>query len=459
MSRLAFLIALFAANSALADTIEPPHFPSRHLVLANGLDVYLEYDDTAPIVAVSISYAAGSRNDPRNRPGLAHLTEHVTYQGTRDLGEDEVIATLERIGAQNWNGQTSDDETQYFASAPRDSIATLLWVEAQRMAFVLSHANAETVAHQRQVVSREWYERVGDHAGSAESSILASALFPSGHPYARSAATPAETNRLTLDDVRWFYQTHYRPSRARLAIVGDVPLDEAERLVRTLFEGIVDRGPAFHRTPSRPVENHVDRAVVLRAPTTEATLTIAWPTPAYFEPLDAEFDVLASVLCENESAELGTWLIHRRRLALDVRCIQASRALASSFFVQVLLAENADAGAILETVDGILAELSQLRIDEAVEGARDEVLEHVIDNAHSQLYRASMASGWSVSTRASVDRYSPDADVARYRAVSPQTVQQAITHLLSTGRAIVLTLPDPTAPDEGVIVQRTEVPR
>lgn len=460
MSRFVLIAALLTASPALADEPAVPRFPSRHIVLSNGLDVYLEYDDTSPMVAVSVSYAAGSREDPHRKPGLAHLTEHVTYQGTRDLGEDEVIATLERIGAQSWNGQTSDDEASYFARAPRDSVSTLLWIEAQRMAFVLSHANEETVAHQRQVVSREWYDSVGDHAGSAASSILESALFPAGHPYARLAATPAETARLTLEDVQWFYQTYYRPSRARLAVVGDVPLDEAERLVRGLFEGIVDRGPRFVRTPSRPVTSSVDRAVVLRAPTAPATLTIAWPTPAYFEPLDAELDVLASVLCANESAELGSWLVQRRRLAIDVSCIQASRGLASSFYVEVVLAEDSDPAAVLGTIEEVFFALTHDGIeDDLIRSARDEVIRHVLDNVHDPLYRATMATSFVVSTRASVDRYSGEADVARYRAVSRDSVMDALELLNRNGRAIVLMIPDPDAPDEGIVVDRREIAR
>lgn len=469
MHRRVLLAALLVAGSsvpapgvALADerSVWVPDFPSRRFVLENGLDVYLEHDPSVPLVAVAVSYAAGGRTDPVDRPGLAHLTEHITYQGTRDLGEDQVIATLERVGAQDWNGETRDDETNYYASAPRESVSTLLWVEAQRMAYVLRHANEETVAHQRRIVAREWYEHVGDHAGSAQSSILASALFPAGHPYARPAATPAETAQLTLEDVQWFYQTNYRPSRARLAVIGDVPLDESERLVRALFGGIVDRGPRAEPVLSSPVTRTTDRAIVLRAPTSEPTMLIAWPTPGYFEPLDAELDVLSSLLCANESSVLSAALVLRTHLALDVSCVQLSRALASSFFIAVRPAQDADPGRILQVVDFVLEALSREGFDEeSVEHARHDVVRTVIGNAHDGLFRARMATTWNVSSRAPVDRYTPEADLARYRAVGPETLGSTLRLLRTGGRAIVLTLPDPEAPDEGVIVEEAEVPR
>lgn len=429
-------------------------FPSRAFVLDNGLRVYLEHDSSLPTVSVAMAYSAGNREDPVDRPGLAHLTEHVTYQGTRDLGEDEMIAMLERVGVLEWNGLTADEDTTYYATAPREAVSSLLWIEAQRMAFTLTHADEATVAHQVHVVQREWQERIGDHAGSALGSVLRAALFPAGHPYARASPTPAQTAALTLRDVQWFHQQFYRPSRARLAVIGDVPLDEAERLVRSLFSGIVDRGVRVARSAPTLERSLVDRTIILRAPVPTPTMQIAWVTPPYFERLDAELDVLSSLLCDNESAVLASEIVRARGVGARVDCGQASDALASVFAISIAVGDQRDPSAIPRAVDDVLAQVATQEIDaETIERARRKDIERVASYGRDPAVRARVTAGFTLSPNAGIERYSLAADVARYRAVSVASLAETARYLMSTGRVIVLTIPDPSAPDEGTVTE------
>lgn len=459
-SAVPLFLALLACPHGLAHAqrAELPALESRRFVLSNGLDVYLEHDPSWPTVSVAVAYRGGSAENPANRAGLAHLTEHVTFQGTRDIEEDELIATLERAGVRDFNGVTFMDDVLYQASGPRDAVATVLWIEAQRMAYVLDHADETTVAHQRLVVAREWAEHVGDHAGSGLGILLMRSLFPASHPYSRAGdATPVDIANLSLRDVRWFYQQHYRPSRARLVVTGDVPLDESERLVRSLFEGIVDRGGTyvpFEHPLTPPTRN---RLFIVRAPIPTMTVTVAWVTPAYFEPLDAELDVLGRILCSSEWSALSSRLIHRRRLAVHVSCVQGSEALASTFTIRIALPDRANPmDAIAETTQVLEDLLTTPPSAESIESARAAMVRYVVTSARNQSDRARMLARFNVSSGASLGRYSATEDLARYAAVDAASLARATRLLLGSGSVSIVSRPDPTAPDQGVVVAQME---
>ena len=307
--------------------------PYKKLTLDNGLDVIVHPDRTCPIVAVNLWYHVGSKNEQPGRTGFAHLFEHLMFEGSahHDKG---FFQPLQEAGG-SLNGSTSADRTNYWEVVPTGAVDRALWMESDRMGFLLPALTEEKFETQRKVVLNERRQNYENRPYGMVPMALMPALFPIGHPYRWSTiGEPADLHAASLDDVRDFFKTYYHPGNASLVLAGDIDVDTGFDLARRYFGGI-PRGPESPPvvvlddddgvpTPSRLVME--DRVELPR-------LYLSWRTSSLFDPGDAELDVLGTILSSGKSSRLYQELVHDRQIATDVSAGQGSREIAGSFSI------------------------------------------------------------------------------------------------------------------------------
>jgi len=225
-----------AANASKSSDLSTVAAPSAAIAfeqfqLANGLKVILHSDRSLPLVAVNVWYHVGPANEPAHRSGFAHLFEHLMFEGSKHVGR-EFDRVLESIGATNSNGTTSWDRTNYFETAPSENLETLLWLESDRMGFMIDTLTEERLDVQRDVVKNERRQSYENAPYGPSSLAMLNALFPEGHPYHGAViGSMADLSAATLADVTEFFRQYYAPSNATLCVAGDLDLAQAKALI------------------------------------------------------------------------------------------------------------------------------------------------------------------------------------------------------------------------------------
>ena len=322
-------------NRADAQVSDIPRLRIEQYVLPNGLEVVLHEDHTVPIAAVSIYYHVGSGDEQRGRTGFAHLFEHIMFMGSQHVPVGKFDQWLEAAGANN-NGYTTEDRTNYYEWMPSNALPLALWLDADRMGWLLPTMDLPKVDLQRDVVKNERRERVDNEPyGRADETILA-ALYPPSHPYSWPViGSMTDLSAASLEDVRGFFRTYYAPNNATLVIAGDFRPDSAKRWVARYF-GEIPRGPAI---PSRP---HVpsftvprDTFLVLEDHVQLPKVFYAWHSVKAFHPDDAALDLLAYILAGDKSSRLYRGLVYDRQIAQDVDANQEGHRLDGLFRIAV----------------------------------------------------------------------------------------------------------------------------
>ncbi|HAH11256.1 MAG TPA: peptidase M16, partial [Alphaproteobacteria bacterium] len=249
LGALAVVVAFTLAHGAAAQAPVSPaglakmvDIPHDKFVLANGLRVLVHTDRKAPVVAVSVWYDVGSKHEPKGKTGFAHLFEHIMFNGSENAPGD-YFEPLQQVGATDFNGTTWLDRTNYFQTVPTGALERALFLESDRMGYLLGAVTQAKLDNQRGVVQNE--KRQGDNQPYGLVGYLTfENLFPKGHPYHHSTiGSMADLNAATLDDVRKWFKDHYGPNNAILILAGDIDLATAKPLVEKYF-GAIKRGPA-----------------------------------------------------------------------------------------------------------------------------------------------------------------------------------------------------------------------
>jgi zinc protease len=316
--------------------------------LENGLDVIVHEDHHAPLVAVNVWYHVGSKNERPGRTGFAHLFEHLMFEGSAHQPRG-YFEPLQEVGA-SLNGSTSSDRTNYWEVVPAGAKSLALWMESDRMGWLLPAVTEARLNVQRDVVLNERRQSYENRPYGLAQFIIAAALYPPDHPYHwPTIGDPDDLRAATLDDVHAFFRQYYHPANASLTVAGDVDTSALLDEVRALFGGI-PAGPAIARVeapeptgaPIRLVhEDHVELA----------RLYLAWPSPALFAPGDAELDLVADMLANGRSSRLYRRLIHDRRIAAELAAHQASRELTGMFQVVATAAPGHTLADIAAAID------------------------------------------------------------------------------------------------------------
>ncbi|HEX8435972.1 pitrilysin family protein, partial [Archangium sp.] len=254
--------------------------PYEKYKLPNGLEVILARDPKLPVVAVNVWYHVGAYHEQPGRTGFAHLFEHMMFQGSKHVPDDVHIGLLEQIGATDLNGTTNYDRTNYFETVPSNQLATALWLESDRMGFLLEALDEKKLRNQQEVVKNERRQSVETRPYGVAQEKLWKALFPAPHPYhGKVIGSMEDLDAATVEDVKGFFRKWYAPANATLAVVGDFDEKEARALVEKYF-GSLPSGPKPEKPQVAPVKHTQEQ--VIRHEEKIGTLpmvTLAWLTP------------------------------------------------------------------------------------------------------------------------------------------------------------------------------------
>jgi zinc protease len=293
--------------------------------LPNGLEVILHEDHSTPIVSVDTWYHVGSGDEQIGRTGFAHLFEHIMFMGSQNVPVGAFDQMLEAAGADN-NGSTNEDRTNYYENLPSNALALALWLDADRMGFLLPTMDLAKLNLQRDVVKNERRQRVDNVPyGRADETILA-ALYPPSHPYSWPViGSMADLSAASVDDVKNFFRTYYAPNNATVAIAGDFDPAAVKKLVAQYF-GPIPRGPAVKRRTTVPaVVIPRDKFIVLEDKVQLPRLFYTWPSVKLYAPDDAALDILALVLANDKNSRLYKKLVSELQIAQNPRAFPDSR--------------------------------------------------------------------------------------------------------------------------------------
>lgn len=306
--------------------------PYTQFKLDNGLNVILHEDHTIPVVSVNMWYHVGSGREKPGRTGFAHLFEHIMFEGSAHAPEGMFDIWLEAAGG-NTNGSTSEDRTNYWENVPTNALELALFLESDRMGYLLDVVSPELVDGQRDVVKNERRQSYENRPYGMAWVTLPELLFPPDHPYHWPViGSMKDLTAATHEDVTEFFKAYYSPNNASLAIAGDINMEAAKALVEHWFSD-VPSGPAV--APIVPPEAYLakERRKVLEDQVQLPRLYMTWITPPFFQPGDAEMDILASILAGGKNARLYKRLVYDLQIAQDVLAFQSSSQLASVFYI------------------------------------------------------------------------------------------------------------------------------
>ena len=407
--------------------------------LSNGLDVLLHQDRACPIVAVNVWYHVGSKNEQPGRTGFAHLFEHLMFEGSQHH-DSGYFAPLQGAGG-SLNGSTNADRTNYWEVVPSNALELALWMESDRMGYLLPALTESKFGNQRDVVLNERRQNYENRPYGLAPMAMLAALFPPTHPY--HWTTIGETDDLhaaRLDDVRRFFTTYYHPANASLALAGDIDLDGALALADTYF-GELPAGPPVE--PVRPAVPPLtsESRLFLEDRVELPRLYLAWLTMPMFERGDADLDLAADILANGKTSRLYRRLVFDERIATDVSAAQNSREIAG--FVQI--AATAAPGHSLQEIEAVIVdEIQKLATDGPTE---DEVERGRVQSEAQFMFRLQTVGGFGGKSD-QLNAYHTfvgdpgffGQDLARYRQVSTASLKDATAGYLNHVRRVALSI-------------------
>jgi zinc protease len=459
---LPLLTSLFfiAPHDAAADTPAPPNAPlavsmkATSTKLANGLEVIFDEDHRTPIVTVNLWYHVGSKDEAEHRNGFAHLFEHVMFQGSKHVPEDTYFRFLEKAGATAINGTTNTDRTNYFETVPANQLELALWLESDRMAFLLSHADETTFKSQREVVKNERRQNYENAPYGMVPAFVHAEVYPKDHPYhLLTIGSPEDLDAATFEDVKQFFRTNYVPNNATLVISGDFEKTKTAALVEKWFGPIVRGRDVPHRKAIQvrlPGETRLD----IEAGVELARAQITWPTPAFFAPGDAELDLVSYVLAGSKTSRLYKRLVYDLQIAQSVSAAQQSSELGSVFEIVATARPGHTGDELLKVLD---EELAKLRTGGVTEPELARARTSIVANTMFDLERSSSrADRLNRYAHAVGDPNYLAKDVARTTTATPASAAEAArTWLKEKDRVVTIVTPKSDAPIAGRIAKKT----
>src|SRR6202451_3527257 len=294
---------VWAAELPPAKPLVVPVLPYEKYTLPNGLEVILYENHKLPLVAVDLWYHVGPMNEMAGRTGFAHLFEHMMFEGSEHVGEKAHFKYLEGAGATDINGTTNYDRTNYFETLPSNQRELALWLESDRMGFLLETLDRAKLTNQRDVVRNEKRQGEGTPYVLADEAV-GHLLFPKTHPYYGNViGSHADIEAARLNDIRDFFEHYYTPNNASVAIAADFDRAKVKALVEKYF-GPIPRGPE----PEKPTVVTPPIETERRATVTDTVqlprVSIAWLTPQAFKPGDAEAEFFIRVLGGGNNSRL-----------------------------------------------------------------------------------------------------------------------------------------------------------
>ena len=416
------------------------NIPFTKHTLANGLDVLIHEDHAVPIVAVNVWYHVGSKNETPGRTGVAHLFEHLMFEGSEHYDRG-YFHPLQEAGA-SLNGSTNADRTNYWEVVPTNALDLALWMESDRMGYLLPALTDAKFDNQRDVVLNERRQNYENRPYGLAGMAIVSALYPQHHPYHWLTIGDADDIRgARIDDVRAFFQRYYHPANASLALAGDIDPEMGVLLAEEYF-GEIPAGdkpePVKVTAPGPPAD---DVKLVLEDRVELPRLYIAWHSPALFADGDAELDLVAEVLSSGKTSRLYRALVYEQRIATEVAASQNSRE-AGSFFQ--IVATAAPGRTLVEVERAIAKELAAF----SEKGPTAGELERCLAQAEAHfLFRLQTVGGFGGKSD-QLNAYNTfigdpgyfEQDLRRYRSATPEQLRDAAIKHLKPARRVILSV-------------------
>ena len=440
MRKIGLLIFLFNSLLLAQETkITVPY--SKH-TLENGLTVILHEDHTTPTISVNMLYHVGSGNEKPGRTGFAHLFEHIMFEGSANVPEGKFDEWLEAAGGSN-NGSTNVDRTNYWENIPSNALELALFLESDRLGFLLEAMSPEKVDGQRDVVKNERRQSYENRPYGMVQIALMEKLYPESHPYHwPTIGSMEDLSAASYEDVVEFFNLYYTPNNVSLSIAGDISPTETLELVEKWF-GSIKRGKKAPLIDVTALDLKEERRVTLEDKVQLPRIHLAWHSPAIFKPGDAEMDAVASILTSGKNSRLYKKLVYDMQIAQDVTAFQSSNML-GSFFIIIATARAEHSLEELEKV--IEEEINLLKSEPPSEREIQRTLNQIEASFISRLERVGGFGGKADQ----LNHYffqtgEPDyfeTDLNRYRNLTAESVRNAAETYLTDARVVISVIPE-----------------
>jgi zinc protease len=412
--------------------------PYTRYELDNGLSVILHEDHSDPLVHVDVTFHVGSAREELGKSGFAHFFEHMLFQGSEHVGDDEHFRIVSEAGG-TLNGSTNTDRTNYFETVPSNQLEKVLWLEADRMGFLLPAVTQQKFEIQRETVKNERGQNVDNRPYGRLSELTDAALYPPGHPYSwQTIGYIEDLNRANLDDLKKFFLRWYGPNNAVLTIGGDLDQQQTLEWIVKYF-GPIPRGPDVQDPVYQPVTLDKDRYVSMEDRVALPLLMMAWPTVYRFHPDEAPLDVLYSILGSGRTSLLYKNLV-RNGIAVNASAGHGCAELGCEF---TLLAQPNPAGGTS------LADLERIMRESLAEFEQRGVQEDDLTRMKMQIYASNIFGLESVrgkvsnlayfATFAGTPNYTGE-EIARYERVTAEDVMRVYRQYIKDKPAVIVSI-------------------
>jgi len=407
--------------------------------LDNGLTVLLHEDHSAPVAAVVIMYHVGSKNEKEKRTGFAHLFEHMMFQGSQHVADDEHFKLLQEVGG-NVNGTTNTDRTNYFEVVPSNYLELALYLEADRMGFMLPAMTQEKLDNQRDVVKNERRQNVDNQPYGTSWEKIARALYPASHPYSWPVIGYMEDlSAASLEDVMEFFRVYYAPNNACIVVAGDLNPAQVREWITKYF-GSIPRGIDIQRPVAQRVVLPEEKRLVFEDKVQLPRLYMTWPGFRMNTREDAVMDVLTDILASGKNSRLYKRLVYDSQVAQSVSAYQYGMEIAGQTGIEV----TAKPGKTLSDMESVVnEELERLMKD----GVTPKEIRNIINQLEAGLVNSRATALGKANSLATYFTLTGDANninkqFDRYQDITPDEVVALARKVYSSPKVVMSIVPE-----------------
>ena len=340
-----------SAAQAQAPSVDIPY---EKFTLDNGLTVIVHEDRKAPVVAVSVWYKVGSKDEPQGKTGFAHLFEHLMFNGSENF-DDEWFKPLQEIGATGLNGTTNTDRTNYFQTVPTPALDRILWLESDRMGHFTGAVTQDKLDEQRGVVQNEKRQGENQPYGNVFTLMLEN-LFPAGHPYSHSViGSMDDLDAASLDDVKSWFEEYYGPSNAVVVLAGDIDVATARQKMNTYF-GDIEAGQPVTKFDAWVPKRNAPSKQIVQDKVPQSRIYRVWAVPQDTDPVSNDLFIAANVLGDGKNSRLYKELVYGKELATDAGVFSLELQMASIFGVFIDIKPGEDVAEVEAALDTVMAD-------------------------------------------------------------------------------------------------------